>query len=233
MSALSRGPPRRESRKVQLPPSQSHRASRVLRRLSQHMVDVEALRSHRSRQPDRRPIAWSPANAGAKAMCGLPAPNVTTRTNRSKPIPQPTTKSVCNATLSSDAKPAVARSPGRSRPVAVKNCTSCHMREIRCPKSTTSSPITEFVSRAPVKRFLNYLISGWLPLPGAFDNGDVAIDRQLGESFLRSARLRPFHLNPVDLGLPSQAQNHSRIMRRKESCRPQPSSANASDFLPG
>jgi hypothetical protein len=37
-------------------------------------------------------------------------------------------------TLSSDAKPAVARSPGTSCPVAVKNCTSCHMRKVLVPE---------------------------------------------------------------------------------------------------
>ena len=37
-------------------------------------------------------------------------------------------------TLSSDAKPVVARSPGTSCPVAVKNCTSCHMRKVLVPE---------------------------------------------------------------------------------------------------
>jgi hypothetical protein len=40
-----------------------------------------------------------------------------------------------------------------------------------------------------------------LPFFLTFDNRNVAIDGEIGESLLRAARLRPFYFQPIDLGV--------------------------------
>ena len=54
-----------------------------------------------------------------------------------------------------------------------------------------------------------------LPLTRTLDDGDVAVDRQIGKSLDLAAGLRPLDLQPIDFRTFPDAQHNARIVRRK------------------
>lgn len=54
-----------------------------------------------------------------------------------------------------------------------------------------------------------------LPLAFAFDDSDVPVDRQILETLQGTARLRPLHFHPIDLGPLSEAEDHARVVIRE------------------
>ena len=55
-----------------------------------------------------------------------------------------------------------------------------------------------------------------LPFPGALDNCDVTINRELGDALDLAAGLGPVYLQPVEFRPFPNAQHHTWIMRRQK-----------------
>src|SRR5271167_168843 len=56
---------------------------------------------------------------------------------------------------------------------------------------------------------------GLLPLAFALYDGDIAINREIRESFRLAARQRPLDFQPIDFFAVAQAENDTRIVRRE------------------